>query len=120
MTKRAGCIIYYNNEFLLVHHSSSNYWGFPKGRLNAGELPEVGAIREVHEETGLLLARWQLGQVYRCKDSRYFIVQLERKPAICVDGAEIDNYIWVTTEDAHGLNMSIITKLIIEKIKRDK
>jgi 8-oxo-dGTP pyrophosphatase MutT (NUDIX family) len=52
----AGGIVYRmdNGEprFLLIRDSYKN-WGFPKGHLELGEPPEVAAIREVGEETGL-------------------------------------------------------------------
>jgi 8-oxo-dGTP pyrophosphatase MutT (NUDIX family) len=38
--------------FLLIRDSYRN-WGFPKGHLEADEPPEVAALREVREETGL-------------------------------------------------------------------
>ncbi len=38
--------------FLLIRDSYRN-WGFPKGHVEAGELPETAALREVAEETGL-------------------------------------------------------------------
>jgi 8-oxo-dGTP pyrophosphatase MutT (NUDIX family) len=38
--------------FLLIRDSYRN-WGFPKGHVEPGELPEAAALREVGEETGL-------------------------------------------------------------------
>jgi 8-oxo-dGTP pyrophosphatase MutT (NUDIX family) len=38
--------------FLLIRDSYRN-WGFPKGHVEEGELPEAAALREVGEETGL-------------------------------------------------------------------
>src|SRR3954452_19930336 len=38
--------------YLLIRDSYQN-WGFPKGHLERGELPEAAALREVEEETGL-------------------------------------------------------------------
>ena len=38
--------------FLLIRDSYRN-WGFPKGHLEMGEVPEGAAVREVGEETGL-------------------------------------------------------------------
>lgn len=38
--------------YLLIRDSYKN-WGFPKGHVERGELPEDAALREVSEETGL-------------------------------------------------------------------
>jgi len=38
--------------FLLIRDSYRN-WGFPKGHLEEGELPQDAAVREVAEETGV-------------------------------------------------------------------
>jgi len=53
----AGGIVYRVRDgealFLLIRDSYRN-WGFPKGHLEAGELPADAAVREVQEETGLM------------------------------------------------------------------
>ena len=38
--------------YLLIRDSYRN-WGFPKGHVEDGELPDAAALREVSEETGL-------------------------------------------------------------------
>jgi len=38
--------------YLLIRDSYRN-WGFPKGHVEEGELPDDAALREVSEETGL-------------------------------------------------------------------
>jgi 8-oxo-dGTP pyrophosphatase MutT (NUDIX family) len=38
--------------YLLIRDSYRN-WGFPKGHVEEGELPDGAALREVSEETGL-------------------------------------------------------------------
>ncbi|MBI1809511.1 MAG: NUDIX domain-containing protein [Gemmatimonadetes bacterium] len=42
--------------FLLIRDSYRN-WGFPKGHLEEGEDPDRAALREVSEETGLVVLR---------------------------------------------------------------
>lgn len=41
-------------EILLVHRPAYDDWTPPKGKCSAGEHPEMTALREVHEETGLV------------------------------------------------------------------
>lgn len=52
----AGGVVYRmvdgHPHFLLIRDSYQN-WGFPKGHVEPGELPEAAALREVAEETGL-------------------------------------------------------------------
>ncbi|MCW2641857.1 MAG: hydrolase [Dactylosporangium sp.] len=43
-------------EIVLVHRPRYNDWSLPKGKLDAGEHPLLGAVREVHEETGVRAA----------------------------------------------------------------
>ncbi len=40
-------------EICLVN--DGRYWGFPKGLIEPGETPEVAALREISEETGIAL-----------------------------------------------------------------
>lgn len=52
----AGGVVYRMEDgrplFLLIRDSYAN-WGFPKGHIEPGEAPELAALREVAEETGL-------------------------------------------------------------------
>jgi ADP-ribose pyrophosphatase YjhB (NUDIX family) len=52
----AGGVVYRVVEgaalYLLIRDSYRN-WGFPKGHVEEGELPDGAALREVSEETGL-------------------------------------------------------------------
>lgn len=54
--KSAGFIVFRRDgkaiEYLLLHHGS-DYWNFPKGRLESGETEEEAAFRELEEETGI-------------------------------------------------------------------
>jgi predicted NUDIX family NTP pyrophosphohydrolase len=59
-----GVAIIYNNKILLVHPTGASWQratcGIPKGGLNSGEDLMDGALRELREETGILLDRNRL------------------------------------------------------------
>jgi ADP-ribose pyrophosphatase YjhB (NUDIX family) len=53
-----GALIVNQDKLLLIKRAEDpfkGYWDIPGGFLEAGEHPEAGAIREIHEETGLLI-----------------------------------------------------------------
>jgi 8-oxo-dGTP pyrophosphatase MutT (NUDIX family) len=56
--KSAGAVVYRLREdgqvlFLLLQPAPGKPWGFPKGKLDAGETEEEAARREIAEESGL-------------------------------------------------------------------
>lgn len=59
MTTRALAICYRSApagvEVLLVR-SRRGWWTIPGGRIDPGETPEVAAVRELHEEAGVVAA----------------------------------------------------------------
>ena len=48
-----GCVFNDSGEVLLQRRGDSGLWGFPGGAVEIGETPQMAAIREVKEETGL-------------------------------------------------------------------
>jgi 8-oxo-dGTP pyrophosphatase MutT (NUDIX family) len=48
----AGGLVFYNNK-LLVLKRFNGVWLYPKGHIEPGETPEIAAVREVYEESGL-------------------------------------------------------------------
>lgn len=48
-----GCVFNEKGEVLLQRRGDTNKWGFPGGAIELGETPEMAAIREAKEETGL-------------------------------------------------------------------
>ncbi len=58
--KSCGALVYRtdNNEpeLLLVRHKAGGHWSFPKGHVEEGETERQTALREVQEETGLVVA----------------------------------------------------------------
>jgi mutator protein MutT len=53
LTFAGGCIFNERGEVLLQRRGDFNKWGFPGGAIELGETPQMAAIREAKEETGL-------------------------------------------------------------------
>lgn len=51
----AGGMVRRGNAFLFIKRHGM--WDIPKGKLEEGESPEIGAIREIEEECGLVAPR---------------------------------------------------------------
>ena len=55
--KSCGAIVFYLKEdkeqILLIKHSNSGHWSFPKGHVEEGETEVETAVREIMEETGV-------------------------------------------------------------------
>jgi len=54
----AGCVVYRHDStgapLLLLIHDKYGRWTLPKGHLEVGESDQEAALREVHEETGVV------------------------------------------------------------------
>jgi ADP-ribose pyrophosphatase YjhB (NUDIX family) len=63
-TPAVGVAVVWNNKILLVHPTGASWQrgtcGIPKGGLDPGENLMDGALRELKEETGVILSKGQL------------------------------------------------------------
>ena len=66
-----GCVFDTDGKVLLQRRGDSNKWGFPGGAIEIGETPEMAAIREVKEETGLDVKVTDLIGIYTDCDMEY-------------------------------------------------
>ena len=66
-----GCVFDKDGKVLLQRRGDSNKWGFPGGAIEIGETPEMAAIREVKEETGLDVKVSDLIGIYTDCDMEY-------------------------------------------------
>ena len=49
-------------QVLLIQHLNGQHWGFPKGRPEKTETAQETAIRELKEETGLIIEQFLSGE----------------------------------------------------------
>lgn len=82
LTFAGGCIFNDKGEVLLQKRSDFDAWGFPGGAIELGETPQMAAIREIKEETGLDVEVVGLIGVYTELDMEY--PNGDRAQSICI------------------------------------
>jgi len=93
---------------LVVHRPRYDDWSLPKGKLEPGESHLDGALREVHEETGLTcIAGRQLAET-RYRDRKGRRKRVRYWSMVPVRGSfspnrEVDHVRWLSVPDAVNL-----------------
>lgn len=126
--RSCGAVVYrkINNEirYLLIKNKRSSNWSFPKGHVEKDETFEDTAKREVLEETGL---RLNIFPGFQSK-SEYSIQNRIQKTVVIFVGTtndtntriqpeEIEDYIWLTYENAYNNLKFENDKLILKDAK---
>jgi len=113
-----GCICKSKNKILLLKRAGSKsypyYWGVPSGKMEKTETPLRAMIRELYEETGLLLSSENL-EFFRTyhvvNETMSFMYTLyisqfdEQVPAIKLNHKEHVRFVWTVPEDALKLKL---------------
>lgn len=108
--KRAGVILVCERNVLLVQ-TYGEYWGFPKGSIEADEKAEDAASRELYEETGIYIRPETIkthGFEMHVSGGVLFILRLDSQPQ--PDPAAVRS---VTDNDASGVgwaNMACVAR----------
>ncbi len=112
----AGVIVFYQGknglEFLLIYAKMTNYWGFPKGKIEKGESKYDAAIRETKEETGLdvkLIPPFEHTISYFFRDKKamlikkmvYFFIGQATSKQITLS-REHDEFVWLPYAEARA------------------
>ena len=120
-----------DGRVLLAHATETSHWDIPKGHGEEGEAPHVTALREMVEETGIVIDAERLTDlglfVYRRdKDLHLFAArahdnELDLTHCVCTsmfprrsDGTlipEMDAYRWATPDEVEQYASRSLTKL---------
>jgi 8-oxo-dGTP pyrophosphatase MutT (NUDIX family) len=99
------CVLTDSDRVLLVRHTYGNRaWDLPGGNVRRTEEVEEAASREMEEELGVRVERWDaLGDIlrisYGCQDTLHcFHAELD-DPALVLNGAEIADAHWFEERD---------------------
>lgn len=77
-----GCIFNEKGEVLLQRRGDSKLWGFPGGAVELDETPEMAAVREIKEETGLDVEVGELLGIYTDLDA--YCPNGDRYQSVCI------------------------------------
>lgn len=123
---RSRVLVVYKGEILLIKPwLGRKNFALPGGGLKKGESSRSAAVRELAEETGIIITPRSLKMIgfYRSSEAglKYkaslFSVELSSRPNIQPDKVEIWEYIWAKLGDAEKLNLSNITRYALSRYK---
>jgi 8-oxo-dGTP pyrophosphatase MutT (NUDIX family) len=101
--KRAGVIVF-NSEtkHLLLVQSKGKLWGFAKGYVEVNEKARQTAIRELYEETGIVVQSSQLKLPINIRNTAmyylYDSIHIDSKNININDSIEISGIMWIRFE----------------------
>lgn len=111
----AGGVLMHDDKFLLLkRHPEKPYglhWNLPAGKVEKHEDPQLGAQREIHEETGIFIPLENLAplHVFYIRRGKLFIEfhifqsQFSMRPPINLKLDENTDALWSTHEEAMEL-----------------
>lgn len=113
----AACIIEHEWKILLVQrcvwHKHGGTWTEPGWKVEAGESHERAMIREIYEESGVIIKAWEADllfkKYFRFDDTNiaitFYHIILDIKPEVTLSAREHSDYVWVTPKEALTMNL---------------
>lgn len=105
-----GCFVEYQGKILLLHRQDTkpegNTWGIPSGKVDAGENADTAMLRELRQETGIVVPDLDyFGEFfvrYSSKDFGYhiFYKKLDYEPDVKLSPREHKAFRWVSPQEA--------------------
>ncbi|NLM43663.1 MAG: NUDIX domain-containing protein [Clostridiales bacterium] len=129
LEKSCGAIVYRrinnNIEFLAIKSNSpGGHWGFPKGHVEEGETEEETSIREVYEETGLIIKLckgFREYDKYQVSENTYkeviFFIADAMDQNVVINEDEVVEYRWASFDEIYDILTYDSSKNILKKAK---
>lgn len=114
--KAVGCICIANHRVLLLERGPKRsypyHWGLPSGKLDAGETPTRAMVRELYEETGILVSAHNLtslGEFHIVNAEMSFLyslfsLSLASEPLVRL-AQEHTSFAWFTPDESLELDL---------------
>lgn len=127
----AACYVEVCDQLLLLQCAPSKEeagkWGVPAGKIEAGESSKQGAIRELFEETGILVLEDNLqtmGSLYIKKPHIEYVYHLFRivcqvQPEVVLSIEHAD-YRWCSFQEIEGLPLMLAAFDAVKKWQRSR
>lgn len=124
--KSCGAIVFYikggMEQILLIKHTNSGHWSFPKGHVETGETEEQTARREIKEETGVdvdIDTRFRCAVTYSpkkevVKDVIYFFATAKQHKTQRQE-SEVSDVKWVDISSAFDIVSYKNDKILVGK-----
>lgn len=103
-----GCIcISPKNRMILVKGANTGIWSFPKGHMKSNETSLNCALRELEEETSIVLNHDSVGYK-KLANGGYFIFEMpEEVDILPQNSSEISESGWFTVDEIRGMPCNI-------------
>jgi len=107
-----GCFVQCDGKIILLHRQNhkpqGDTWGIPSGKIDQKENPATTMLREIKEETGIIIPKNELNSYstiyvkFRDYDFVYhiFYTTIDEKQKIKIKNDEHKDSKWITPEDA--------------------
>ncbi len=127
LVRAAGGIVWRQGEravdVAVVHRPAYDDWTFPKGKLVPGEEEDVGALREVEEETGLRckLERFVGSTRYRDRRGRNKVVAywtMRPRGGSFSPSKEVDQLSWLSIDEAASILTYERDRTLLRRFRR--